>query len=83
MEYKGFDYSVVQTANPTGWKWSVQLDKLRTKVGTSFNRASAIRRAEKAIEEQLKRKRAERNGTQSKATVSSSDESEAMSSAVP
>jgi hypothetical protein len=49
MEYKGFDYSVVQTANPTGWKWSVQLDKLRTKVGTSFNRASAIRRAEKRL----------------------------------
>jgi len=25
MEYKGIQYSVVQTANPTGWHWAVDL----------------------------------------------------------
>jgi hypothetical protein len=61
MEYKGLEYSVVQTANPTGWKWIVQLDKTRTKVGSAFSRTSAIRFAEQAVENQLKRKRAGRN----------------------
>jgi hypothetical protein len=27
MEHKGIQYQVVQTANPTGWKWTVQLDQ--------------------------------------------------------
>jgi hypothetical protein len=63
MEYKGFEYSVVQTANPTGWKWSVRVDKTRTKAGTSFSRLSAIRVAKKKIEELLKRKQECRSGT--------------------
>jgi hypothetical protein len=38
MEYKGLEYSIVQTSNPTGWKWIVRLDDGRTKTGTAPNR---------------------------------------------
>jgi hypothetical protein len=55
MEYRGFEYKVVQTANPTGWKWVVRLDETRAKVGTTYSRASAMRFAELAIEKHLKK----------------------------
>jgi hypothetical protein len=54
MEYRGIQYTVVQTANPTGWKWTVSIDAKRTKTGTGFNRLGAIRRAEKVIEGYVK-----------------------------
>jgi hypothetical protein len=55
MEYKGFKYTVVQTANPTGWKWTVWLDERRTKMGTAFSRASAVTFAQHAIEKIIKK----------------------------
>jgi hypothetical protein len=55
VEYRGFEYNVVQTANPTGWKWVISLDEIRTKAGTAYNRASAVRFAELAITKHLKR----------------------------
>jgi hypothetical protein len=55
MEYKGFKYTVVQTANPTGWKWTVWLDERRSKMGNAFSRASAITFAQHAIEKILKK----------------------------
>jgi hypothetical protein len=55
MEYKGLNYNVVQTANPTRWKWTVWLDETRTKSGTSFSRASAMTFAQQAIEKIIKR----------------------------
>jgi hypothetical protein len=36
VEHKGIQYQVVQTANPTGFKWTVHLDVSRTKTGVSF-----------------------------------------------
>ena len=42
MEHKGIEYQVVQTANPTGWKWTVHLPEGRTKTGVSFSRGHAI-----------------------------------------
>jgi predicted RNase H-like HicB family nuclease len=57
VEYKGFEYKVVQTANPTGWKWVISLDEMRTKAGTGFSRDTAIRFAELAIDKHLKRSR--------------------------
>ena len=54
MEYRGIQYTVVQTANPTGWKWTVSIDAKRTKTGMGFNRLGAIRRAEKVIEGYVK-----------------------------
>jgi hypothetical protein len=55
MEYKGIRYDVLQTANPTGWKWTVWLDERRTKTGVCFSRATAIIFAEHAIEKIMKR----------------------------
>jgi hypothetical protein len=56
MEYKGFKYTVVQTANPTGWKWTVWLDEGRSKMGNAFSRASAITFAQHAIEKIIKKR---------------------------
>ena len=56
MRYKGYEYNVVQTANPTGWKWTVRLDETRTKMGTAFSRDSAIVFAERTIESLPNRK---------------------------
>ena len=53
MEYKGIQYEVIQTANPTGWKWTVQLDGGRTKTGLSISREYAIFAATNAIEKAL------------------------------
>jgi hypothetical protein len=50
MEHKGVQYQVVQTANPTGWKWTVNLPDGRTRMGTSFSRGNAIFNAVRAIE---------------------------------
>ncbi len=51
MEHKGVHYFVVQTANPTGWKWTVELSDGRTKTGNeNFSRESAVRKAKIAID---------------------------------
>ena len=50
MEHRGIEYSVVQTASPTGWKWTVYLDDGRIKTGTSFSKGNAIFSAVRAIE---------------------------------
>ena len=52
MEYKGIQYQVVQTANPTGWRWTVQLDT-KEKTGTSLSRGNAIFSAIRFIDRQL------------------------------
>jgi len=57
MEHKGLTFSVVQTANPTGWKWIVQLDERRTKTGSAPTRVQAVRRATLAIDNAIKLKR--------------------------
>ena len=54
MEYMGIEYTVVRTANPTGWKWIVTFDGKRTQTGTGFSRFSAIRFAERVINRYLK-----------------------------
>jgi len=33
MEHKGFQFRVVQTANPTGYKWTVDLGTARIRSG--------------------------------------------------
>jgi hypothetical protein len=54
MEYQGFEYTVVQTANPTGWKWTICLTNNRTRSGIAFSRVSAIKLAQHAIEKSQK-----------------------------
>jgi hypothetical protein len=53
MEYRGVEFHVVQTANPTGWKWTVHLKGGRTRTGDSFSRNSAMVRARFAIDKAL------------------------------
>jgi hypothetical protein len=62
MEYRGIEYTIVQTANPTGWKWTVHLGK-RAKTGTAFNRIAACRFAERTIDAYLKRHAQETHAT--------------------
>jgi hypothetical protein len=50
MEHNGISYTLVQTANPTGWKWTIELPGRRPKTGMSVHRRMAIRAAVAAIE---------------------------------
>jgi len=50
MEYRGIEYEVLQTANPTGWRWIVHVDDGRPKSGISGSRPMAIASAKHAIE---------------------------------
>ena len=51
--HQGFEYSVVQTACPTGWKWTVQLPRSKISTGKNSSRLEAIRRAQLAIEKAI------------------------------
>jgi hypothetical protein len=42
MKHNGVQYRVMQIANPTGWKWSVELAAGRRKTGVAHSRESAI-----------------------------------------
>jgi hypothetical protein len=53
MEHKGIPYRIVQTANPTGFTWIVELEANRTKTGFSRSRGNAIFSAARAIEQCL------------------------------
>jgi hypothetical protein len=54
MEYKGIRYEVVQTANPTGFKWVVHIDATRTRTGETYSMNSAIVCAQWTIDRALK-----------------------------
>jgi hypothetical protein len=46
MQHKGIHFTVVQTANPTGWRWTVELlPPLKSRTGDTLTRAGAVRRA--------------------------------------
>jgi hypothetical protein len=45
VEHRGIKYQVVQTANPTGFRWTVQIDATRTRTGTSSSKGNAIFKA--------------------------------------
>ena len=55
MEYRGFQYQIVQTANPTGFKWTVHLDDIRTRTGVSHSMKSAGANAQTKIDNELRR----------------------------
>ena len=55
MEYKGIEYSVVQSTEGLGWRWEVRFDDGKTKSGmTSVSRAVAIKQAKTEIDHILK-----------------------------
>jgi hypothetical protein len=43
--HRGIEYQVVQTANPNGFRWTVQLDSTRARTGTSSSKGNAIFKA--------------------------------------
>jgi hypothetical protein len=45
MEHKGIHYTVVQSIDPKGWRWTVDLaPPLRSRTGVTLQRADAVRR---------------------------------------
>jgi hypothetical protein len=54
MDYKGIEYHVVQTANPTGWSWTVQMEGREPRTGSAYNRTTAVALAQIAIDKLLK-----------------------------
>jgi hypothetical protein len=57
MEHQGIEYTVLQTANPSGWKWSFKREGRVPKTGIAYDRIEAIRAAELAINRHLKERR--------------------------
>jgi hypothetical protein len=47
--FRGIEYAVVQTSNPTGWKWTVHINATKTRSGDTFSKALAIANAELAM----------------------------------
>jgi hypothetical protein len=54
LQYKGVEYRILQTANPTGFKWIVQLEETRTRTGTSASMRTAVLDAQRKIDRELK-----------------------------
>jgi hypothetical protein len=54
MEHQGVEYTVVQTINPLGWKWSFGRDGRAPKTGIAFSRAEAVSAAERSIVKSLR-----------------------------
>jgi hypothetical protein len=54
MEYRGVEFTVVQTANPTGWKWTVHLGDGKEKNGECDTRAAGIRFAQRVMDRHVR-----------------------------
>jgi hypothetical protein len=54
MEYRGMEYQVVRTITKS-WRWSVKHEP-NEKVGTTDDRVGAVARAQKFIDEVIKRR---------------------------
>jgi hypothetical protein len=53
MEHRGIEYQVVQTASPTGFRWTVQLSAEHSRTGTSYAKGNAVFRAIGVIDDAL------------------------------
>ena len=53
MEHRGKEFQVVQTANPSGWRWTVQMNAYRSRTGTSYSKGNAIFKAVNVIDKAL------------------------------
>jgi hypothetical protein len=56
MEHKGIQYQVVQTANPTGFRWTVRLDENNTRTGVARAKGTAILQAVRFIDRALRKR---------------------------
>jgi hypothetical protein len=52
-EHRGIQYQIVQTANPTGFRWTVHFEEAKAKTGVSASRKGAVFEAEWAIDKAL------------------------------
>jgi hypothetical protein len=57
MQHKGIPYRIVQTSNPTGWKWTIEIPGKPHKSGQAINRTVAFRKAQIAIDRAIKANR--------------------------
>ena len=48
-EYRGTQYQIVRTANPTGYRWTAYIDGNRTRSGACYNRESAVYEVKRTI----------------------------------
>jgi len=56
MEYRGYEFSVLQSASPRGWVWTVTADGHELRTGSVVRRAHATLSAQKAIENLIRAK---------------------------
>jgi hypothetical protein len=56
MDHRGIEYQVVQTANPSGYRWTIQLDAMKTRTGTSASKGNAIFQVARVIDTAIKAK---------------------------
>jgi len=54
MEYRGVEFTVLQTLSPKGWKWTIELPGHKPKSGVTHDRADAIVHARRAIDISLR-----------------------------
>ena len=48
-EYKGIEYKIVRTANPTGDKWTIFLEGNRTRSGACYTTEDAVYEVKRAV----------------------------------
>jgi hypothetical protein len=62
MEYRGVEFTVLQTASPRGWRWTFELPGRKPRSGVVHDRAGAIINAKRAIDALLSTEQAETSG---------------------
>jgi len=53
MEYRGVEFTVLQSASPRGWRWTVEIAGRKPKSAIAHNRTGAILDAQRAIDAAL------------------------------
>jgi hypothetical protein len=53
MEYRGVEFTVLQSASPRGWRWTVEITGRKPKSAVVCDRAGAILHARRAIDAAL------------------------------
>jgi hypothetical protein len=56
MDHRGVEYQVVQTANPFGYRWTVELDAEKTRTGTATSKGNAIFQVARVIDTAIRAK---------------------------
>jgi hypothetical protein len=54
MDYRGYEFSVVQSAAPTGWVWTIRAGGEELLTGTMLSKVHATLAARRAIDRVVK-----------------------------